>query len=149
MLIFYNAFVLGIKKKSTVDLFICFIFLLLILLSCKGQPAKNYESINALTFHKKIDSIQNVQLIDVRTPLEYNNQHLENSLNIDWNGETFEEEIRKLDKKNPVFVYCMKGGRSRKASKRLHDLGFKKVYELDGGVISWNNQSLPIIKKAL
>ena len=67
--------------------------------------------------------------------------------NFDWNGEHFEHQVMGLDKTKPVFVYCLKGGRSASAASRLRDMGFKEVYELEGGTSNWQAAKLPLTKE--
>jgi rhodanese-related sulfurtransferase len=43
----------------------------------------------------------------------------------------------KLDKKKPVAVYCRSGMRSANAANILKEMGFKKIYNLDGGYLAW------------
>ena len=73
------------------------------------------------------------QLIDVRTPYEYADGHIENARNIDVSVASFDTEIDKLDKEQAVFIYCGIGIRSAKAAAILRKKGFKYVYDLDGG----------------
>ena len=49
-----------------------------------------------------------------------------------------------LDKNKPVYVYCKVGGRSLKVSNKLIQVGFKNVYNLEGGFLRWSNNQLPI-----
>lgn len=112
------------------------------LLSCKGQTPSNYENVAPLAFAEKLRTTPNAQLIDVRTPEEYASQHLDNAQNINWNGDDFDAKVAQLDKSKPVFVYCMVGGRSKKASNRLGELGFSKIYDLQGGIMKWNAAGL-------
>jgi rhodanese-related sulfurtransferase len=53
------------------------------------------------------------------------------------NGESFESDIQKLDKKQPVYVYCRSGARSQKAAEKMIALGFTQVIDLEGGYLSW------------
>ena len=91
--------------------FICFLFS-----ACKGQTNTNYETIAPTDFAAKIKETPNAQILDVRTPEEYANQHLEKAININWNGTDFIEKVAQFDKKKPIFVYCLGGGRSKEAS---------------------------------
>jgi rhodanese-related sulfurtransferase len=77
------------------------------------------------------------QLIDVRTPREFSNGFIEGAKNIDYNGDTFEKQMKKLDKTKPVLVYCAAGGRSENAAELLQEWGFKEVYDLEGGYNGW------------
>ena len=78
-----------------------------------------------------------VQLIDVRTSREFSNGFITGAKNIDYNGDSFEKQIKKLDKNKPVLVYCAAGGRSENAAELLKGWGFKEVYDLIGGYNGW------------
>jgi rhodanese-related sulfurtransferase len=78
-----------------------------------------------------------VQLIDVRTSREFSNGFITGAKNIDYNGDSFEKQIKKLDKNKPVLVYCAAGGRSENAAELLKEWGFKEVYDLIGGYNGW------------
>lgn len=105
---------------------------------CNGQTTQNYATISATAFAEKINTHHDFQLVDVRTPEEYNAQHITNAKNINWNSNDFEAKVGKLDKSKPVLVYCMVGGRSKKAAEKLQELGFTEIYNLDGGIMKWN-----------
>lgn len=81
-----------------------------------------------------------VQLIDVRTPEEYNEGYIENAKNINFYSNTFGSEIEALDKQSPVIVYCKKGGRSAKSVIKLKEAGFTKIYDLEGGISKWKEE---------
>jgi rhodanese-related sulfurtransferase len=81
--------------------------------------------------------LEDIQLVDLRTPSEYKTGFIEYSQNIDYTSPTFEDDITKLDKSKPVIVYCKSGGRSSRCSKKLKAAGFEKVYDLEGGITEW------------
>ncbi len=114
----------------------------LIVPGCHSQESNAVKTIPAKAFAEKIKETQNPQILDVRTPEEYASQHLDNANNVNWTGDGFEAKAAKYDKTRPVFVYCMSGGRSRKASEKLHQMGFSKVYDLEGGILKWNAAGL-------
>lgn len=117
-------------------------FMSMLLVSCQGQTPVNYENVPPLTFAEKIKSTSDAQIIDVRTPEEFASQHIDNAKNINWNGDDFATQADKLDKSKPIFVYCMVGGRSKKAAYKLSEMGFSKVYDLQGGIMKWNAEGL-------
>lgn len=94
-------------------------------------------------FSEKIKETPNAQVLDVRTPGEYEKGHLENAFNVNWNGDNFLQKAEALDKNKPVFVYCLSGGRSAAAANELRRNGFEKVYEMDGGMMQWRAANLP------
>lgn len=113
-----------------------------IIISCNGQSRKESKSIEPRVFSEKIKATQNAQIIDVRTPKEFDEQHLDNAINISWNSNDFDSRVAQYDKSKPIFVYCLSGGRSAKAAIKLAELGFTEVYEMDGGILKWNAAGL-------
>jgi phage shock protein E len=89
---------------------------------------------------------KDIQLIDVRKPEEFSSGHLENAVNMNFYDDDFEEQIKTLDKSKDVYLYCRSGGRSGKAAQKLEALGFTKVYDLEGGILNWEKQNLPLVK---
>src|SRR5690606_14040697 len=83
---------------------------------------------------------------DVRTPEELQKGHIQNALNIDWNGSEFEQQLAMLDKDQPIFVYCLSGGRSSKAIAKMHEAGYSNLVEMPGGMMEWRANNLPEIK---
>jgi thioredoxin len=99
-------------------------------------------------FEQSLATAPDVQLVDVRTREEYAKEHLKKSLNIDYKGADFEKHLAYLDKNKPTYVYCLSGGRSTQAAAQMRAKGFTKVYELDGGILKWNQASKPVEKSA-
>jgi rhodanese-related sulfurtransferase len=78
-----------------------------------------------------------VQLIDVRTPEEYIDGHIEGALNINVQDQKFAEQISKLDKTKTVYIYCRSGSRSQMAASQMKTLGFKSIIDLKGGYMNY------------
>ena len=88
--------------------------------------------------YKKAVFNKDVQLVDVRTPGEYRKGHLAKAKNINYYAKAqFANSFKQLDKSKPVYLYCRSGHRSRKAAMRLIDMGFSKIYDLEGGLNNW------------
>ena len=116
------------------------LFSAMALISCTTEAQeKDSDVINkvvaAAEFKKLITD--DAQLIDVRTPEEYNKGKIANAENIDFYESNFKSEMAKLDKNKRTLVYCHSGGRSGKAAKMLKDMGFKEVYDLKAGYSGW------------
>ncbi|MFK5889223.1 MAG: rhodanese-like domain-containing protein [Flavobacteriaceae bacterium] len=88
----------------------------------------------------------NIQLVDVRTPNEFKSGHIKGSVNMNYYDQDFSTQIGKLDKSKPIYVYCRSGVRSKYSSEILKKLGFKKIYNLKGGILNWNTNKLPLKK---
>ena len=110
------------------------ILIILIFLSC-SQRNSNIHIVEKEDFQILLN--KEVQLIDVRTPNEYSNGFIANAENINFKSKDFLSQILKLDKSKPVLLYCSAGRRSAKASKIFDSLGFKEIYDLKGGYLSW------------
>lgn len=101
------------------------------------QDKKNIaENVNAKKFKFLIEHKEGV-ILDVRTVDEVAQGFIKGALNIDYYSKVFKSELTKLDKSNPVFVYCKSGGRSSKAMAIMVDMGFVEVYNLIGGYSGW------------
>ena len=82
-------------------------------------------------------------VIDVRTPKEINEGKIvDTALEIDFYEDTFRNEIAKLDRDKEYLLYCRSGNRSGQTLKIMKDLGFTKVYDLDGGKKAWDASGL-------
>ena len=93
--------------------------------------------VNAEEFEKQLKNTKRELLIDVRTPQEFEKSHLKNAINIDFRNPDFRKEIEKLDKTQPVFVYCAVGKRSNAAANLFLEADFQTVYDLEGGLNAW------------
>lgn len=113
-----------------------------LLVNCQGQTSKGVQTVDVKTYAEKLKTIQNPQLLDVRTPEEFASEHIDNATNVNWNGSDFETKAATYDKSKPVFVYCKVGGRSAQAANKLAEMGFKEIYNLEGGIMKWNASGL-------
>jgi rhodanese-related sulfurtransferase len=86
-----------------------------------------------------------VTVIDVRTPEEFAEGHIEGAQLIDFNAEGFADKIDKLDRAKAYFVYCRSGNRSGQATALMKEMGFARVYDLDGGVVAWSADGAPLV----
>ena len=138
-------------------LFIYLIALLLTsggLLSCdqkgKGTSDKASEitqaKVSLISPEKLNEELGSIQLIDVRTPEEFEEGHLENSRNMNYYDDDFKQQLSVLDKNQKVYVYCKKGGRSANAAELLSEMGFTEIYDLEGGIDNWKDKGLKTVK---
>ena len=114
---------------------------------CKDESNTEIEVVTPEEM-QELSELEDIQLVDVRTPEEFDEGYIANAQNINYNSPFFDAEIAKLDKSKPVIVYCEKGGRSAKCAKKMKEAGFVKIYDLDGGLAKWkykgfNIKSLP------
>lgn len=127
------------KKIVIVLLF----FVALVSISCANKAAGEVNVVSPEEMQTLL-SAKEVQLVDLRTSSEYTEGHIEHAQNLDFKSPTFDEDIKKLDKDKPVLLYCLKGVRSAKCAKKMMSAGFKKIYDLDGGISKWQHKGFKI-----
>ncbi|MFN8344713.1 MAG: rhodanese-like domain-containing protein [Spirosomataceae bacterium] len=98
-----------------------------------GTSVQAQENLTPAAFIAKLKTTPNAQLLDVRTPKEWEAGKINSSKCVNFMDADFKQQVEKLDKNKPVFVYCAAGGRSTKASQILKESGFKLIYNLQGG----------------
>ena len=87
-----------------------------------------------------------VIVLDVRTAAEFAEGHLENAINIDVEGGQFDAGIAQLNKTKTYAVYCRSGRRSGNAVEKMSSAGFTSLFNLNAGIIDWQNQGLPVVR---
>ncbi len=97
----------------------------------------NIVNLSASDFSDKIVNDKSAVVVDVRTPQEFNDGHISNSLLIDIYHPTFPEKISALDKSKNYYIYCRSGSRSYHAGVFMLEQGFTNVHHLEEGIISW------------
>lgn len=87
-----------------------------------------------------------VLVLDVRTPDEFKDGHIEGAVNIDFNGKDFAAQVKKLDATKPVLVHCQGGGRSGRSLPILEQVSFPQIYHLNEGFGAWEAAGKPVTK---
>lgn len=109
-------------------------------------------TIEDITPQEAFTLIQNNQnnpdfvIIDVRTPEEFGEEHIENATNIDFYSEAFRDTLNTLNKNKTYLIYCEVGGRSGSALDIMAQLNFKEVYNILGGINQWKAEGFPTVK---
>ena len=85
-------------------------------------------------------------VLDVRTPGEFSEGHLQGARNIDFTSPEFRDRVRSLNRNRTYLVYCRSGNRSGKALEVFRELGFTSILHMDGGTLAWNAAGLPLEK---
>jgi len=124
---------------------VLFLLLMTIIVSCKTDANEEIKVVSQEEMQTYIN-MEDIQIIDVRTPNEYKAGHIAAAQNINFLSPTFEQDILILDKNKPVLVYCQMGGRSAKCAKKMKALGFTKIFDYKGGYSEWKSLKLPVEK---
>jgi rhodanese-related sulfurtransferase len=108
------------------------------------QMQKNQFLLTPEAFRNSIKNLgKNEILMDVRTPVEHKNEHIEGSALLDFMNPKFRTEIKKLDPSKTYFLYCRSGNRSNSALKLMKKNGFDNVQHLSGGISAWKRKNYP------
>ncbi|HEX3039742.1 MAG TPA: rhodanese-like domain-containing protein [Caproiciproducens sp.] len=103
--------------------------------------AKKYRDIDPQDVKERLDADENLFLVDVRSPEEYEEYHIPNSISIPLN--VLKTEIAKAapDKDAEIIVYCLSGRRAAAACGMLAEMGYRSVSNM-GGILSWRYQTV-------
>jgi len=88
-------------------------------------------------------------LLDIRTPAEVEAGHIPGALNLDYRGGSFDAELDRLDRDVVYLIYCRTANRTGQAFARMTEMGFGKVYDLQGGITQWAALGYPVCSGAL
>ena len=101
--------------------------------------AQDLQHVNAVKF-KELIAKEDAILLDVRTPEEYSRGHIAGSTSIDIADPAFVSKLNLLQKDKTILIYCLSGSRSYAAANYMIKNGFKKIYNLQRGMMEWNQQ---------
>ena len=109
----------------------------------KVQLSKNIFPAEAWDLISNYKEGDDLVIIDVSTPQEYEDLHLEGAININILSRFFKTRLDVMDRSRTYVVYCKVGGRSKIAQKLMQQLGFRTVYNIVGGTLLWEEEGLP------
>lgn len=102
------------------------------------------QSLSAKDFKQALKEKDYV-LLDVRTPQEFDDGHLEGALLVDLISGEFFEYAEDVDTNKSYALYCRSGNRSKMAIQLLEQKGCQDIIELDGGLLDWTDQGFLLI----
>jgi phage shock protein E len=102
------------------------------------------ERVDAVMFSALV-ATAGVTVIDVRTPEEFAQGHIQGAVNYNVEGPDFANQIKALDPAGIYAVYCQSGNRSQPAVSQLSSIGIENIYELESGISGWENAGFPVV----
>jgi len=113
----------------------------------KAQIIENITPQEAFALIQENQDNPNFVIIDLRWPKLFAKVHIENAINIDYDSETFRDELNKLDKDKTYLIYysCSCGPIDGKAVNMMAELNFREVYLLSGGLDWWKEKGFPTV----
>ncbi len=106
---------------------------------------QQYKDVTVSEFYEKSQNDSGIYLLDVRTRDEYRELHIP-STNRLIPVEELKDRLNELKglENNEIYILCRSGRRSKTAGKILSDAGFKKVYNIKGGILEYKKMNYPI-----
>nr|WP_299487346.1 rhodanese-like domain-containing protein [uncultured Allomuricauda sp.] len=115
------------------------VFFLFIFMGC-GEKKTPEVTIVTKTELKAALEDEDIQLLDVRRPEEYDQGHIDGAVNVNvLDTISFRKGLTSFDRQKPIYIYCQAGKRSKKASEKLKEMGFLTIYDYSDGYGSWEN----------
>jgi rhodanese-related sulfurtransferase len=108
----------------------------------EDQPIKSLTPLEAFKLIRENGKDPNFIILDVRTPWEFSEEHIEGAENLDFTDPDFSEIIEKLDKDKKYLIYCKSGRRGDKVFEIMKELGFDRVYTIKGGFEGWKSVNI-------
>jgi rhodanese-related sulfurtransferase len=136
------------SDMKTYSLIILFTLILCGISKGQANDSLKFKSLPPAEFLAAYQKAQKGLMIDVREFFEYRKSRIKDAINIPSSG-NLEVSADTLDKDSNLFLYCTSGFRSKRVAKFLSEEGFTKVYSLDGGLMAWRKEGMPVVKKKL
>ncbi len=111
----------------------------------EGPALTTSEAITATELKAKMDSGDRFTLIDVREPYEYAIGHIPGSKLVPLG--TVKERLHEFDTSDEIVLHCKSGKRSSEALQVFKQAGFKKLQNLQGGILAWSDDVDPSVPK--
>lgn len=88
----------------------------------------------------------NFVILDVRTPEEYDEGHIEGAVNLNFYDDDYREQLENLDRDDTYLLFCRSGNRSGQTLDIMEEIEFMTIYHMTGGMIEWNEEGLPVVR---
>ncbi|KRT73270.1 MAG: rhodanese-like protein [Deltaproteobacteria bacterium CSP1-8] len=111
-----------------------------------GDTARDVGPKDAQALIRENAGTRDFVVLDVRTPEEFAQGHLEGAVLVDYRSPGLREEMAGLGRTNTYLVYCRMGNRSASALGIMRELGFRSYYHLEGGIKRWLEEGLPAVR---
>jgi len=129
-------------------IFICSFIILIYssgLIRAQTADSSKYLSLEPYDFHLQYLRNDSAMLIDVREFFEFRGRRIKDAVNIPSSG-NLEIPADTIDKNFALFLYCSTDYRSRRVADFFYDKGFRKLYNLEGGIVAWKRDGFPVEK---
>ncbi|MCB9082006.1 MAG: rhodanese-like domain-containing protein [Lewinellaceae bacterium] len=100
---------------------------------------KLLQNLNGEQFQEMRKQYPDAVLLDVRTDAEFAGGSLPKAIHLNYFADDFIDRLEKMDPQQCYLLFCRTGRRSVRVGTLMRNLGFKNVFNLDGGMRAWTN----------
>jgi len=115
--------------------------------SLTGQIADSAKYLSPDPYYFHLEYLKNdpALILDVRMPFEFKGRRLKDAINVP-SSRQLNALADTLSEDYYLFLYCTDGYRSKRAAELLYDRGFRRLYNLEGGIVAWRKEGMPVVK---
>jgi thioredoxin 1 len=117
-------------------------------LSAQVPDSLEYKLLPPYYFHLDYLKTDPALLVDVREFFEFRKSRIKDAVNIPASS-VLKRATDTIDHNCALFLYCTTDSRSNWVARRLYDLGYRKLYSLQGGIVAWKKEGYPVEKKRI
>ena len=136
---------MSISKRTSIVV-LSVVAILAIMAALNTQDLFRSDNYGDVSVNAAWDLIQNepeMVILDVRTPSEYEDAHIEGAINIP--VEEIVDRLNELSANDVILVYCRTGNRSGTAVGIMEKNGYSKIYHMHEGISTWISEGLPVV----
>jgi rhodanese-related sulfurtransferase len=108
------------------------------------SPKPTGADVNADKF-EELSKDKDAVVLDVRSGFEFGGDKIKGAQHISYTSGSFKSTVEQLDKSKTYLVYCASGSRSAGAVNKMKEMGFEKVFNLEGGISRWKSAGKPVV----
>ena len=136
---------MSVSKRTSIVV-LAVVAVLAVMAAFNTQGLFRNDNYGDVSVNEAWDLIQNeleMVILDVRTPSEYEDAHIEGAINIP--VEEIAGRLNELSTSDAILVYCRTGNRSGTAVGIMEENGFSKIYHMHEGISTWISEGLPVV----
>jgi rhodanese-related sulfurtransferase len=114
-----------------------------LILQGQSPDTIKYKLLDPYYFHLKFITDSSSVMIDVREFFEFRRSRIKDAVNVPMTR-GFRSVSDTLNKETAVFLYCTTDYRAKHAAAAFYENGFRKIYVLEGGMVFWKKEGMPM-----
>ncbi len=113
------------------------------ILQGQSRDTLKYKLLDPYYFHLKFITDSSSVMIDVREFFEFRKSRIKDAVNVPM-SRGFKSVSDTINKESAIFLYCTTDYRAGHAAATFYENGFRKIYVLEGGIVLWKKEGMPV-----